>query len=51
MIETDGAIRKSSTGKWKKVEEGECGPQKDCGLVTTKGGGSTFSKEAKHRFP
>jgi hypothetical protein len=38
MIETDGAIRKSSTGKWENTEEeeGECGPQKNHGLVTNK---------------
>jgi hypothetical protein len=41
MTETDGAIRKSSTGKWENVEQqdGQCGPQKDRGLVTTNGGG------------
>jgi hypothetical protein len=39
MIETDEAIRKSSTGKWENMEEeeGKCGPQKDRGLVTTIG--------------
>jgi hypothetical protein len=47
-------LRKSSTGKWENVEEeeGECGPQKDRGLLTTYGGTpSTLSTEAKERLP
>ena len=55
MIETDGAVKKSGTGKWENAEEeeGECGPQMDRGLVTTNGVGVpfTFFKEAKERFP
>jgi hypothetical protein len=55
MIETDGAVKKSSTGKWENAEEeeGECGPQMDRGLVTTNGVGApfTFLKETKERFP
>jgi hypothetical protein len=44
MIETEGAIRKSSTGKWENVEKegGECDPQKDRGLVPTNWGGVYF---------
>ena len=50
MIETDGATRKSSTGKCENIEEeeGECGPQKDRGVVTTNGPGeapTTFPKD------
>jgi hypothetical protein len=44
---------KSGAGEWDSVEdeEGEYGPQKTSGLVTTNGRPSTFSKKAKERFP
>jgi hypothetical protein len=54
MIETDGAIRKSSTGKWENVHQqaGQSGPQQDRGQVPPTGGGaSTLCKEVKERFP
>jgi hypothetical protein len=53
IIETDGAIRKSNTGKQGNVEEFECDPQKDRGLVTTNrgrwGGGRLISVRRRKR--